>query len=302
VEICGRTPIDLPSAVEGRFSVVAEGSGVSRTQGVFRFPPRGAAPFSLSEPAGLSAGLLVRSLNFPGVPNVAAKRASRGWPMALAAAGALGLAARAHVRYRDELDKPGADAAIEIREERRVRNAWLIYGGSVWAMSAVDYWMRPRFSVYGATPARLSLGVPTIARGRVVARSMFVPGAGQTFANHRTRGALWLVAALAAGAGFTVGETTLARKRADLEESLLLAGRNPGDPLPYLARAEAAREDIRSAKDLRRSFAYGALAVYAGNLMDALALSLKRPENASGPELSATFGPDGPGVALRVRY
>jgi hypothetical protein len=111
------------------------------------------------------------------------------------------------------------------------------------------------------------------------------------------------VGTLAAGAGFAVEETIVAQKRADLEESLLLASQNPGDPLPYLERATSVREDLESARDLRRAFGYGALGIYAANLVDALLLSLRHGgEEESQPSLSATFGPDGPEVALRLVY
>src|SRR3989442_6998023 len=51
--ITGRTPVDLPSTVTGRYSIVVQGAGFSRTQGVVFLPPRGSLPFVVSEPPGL---------------------------------------------------------------------------------------------------------------------------------------------------------------------------------------------------------------------------------------------------------
>lgn len=302
VEITGASPLELPSAAEGRFSMTAEGSDVPRTQGVFRFPERGMPPRALSEPAGLSAGLLIRSLNYPGIPNVASKRPERGWPMTFAATGALGMATAAHFEYRKDLDTPGTLAGFDIREERRERNAWLIYGGAVWGMSAIDYWMRPRFDTHVITPDRMSVEVPTLDRGKVVARSLFVPGAGQAYANHRTRSGLWLVGVLAAGVGYTVAETMVSDARRDHDKNLYLAGQNPADSLLYLDRAANARDDLASAQDLRRKFGYGALGIYALSLLDAITLSLHHRLESAPIPVSATFGRDETRVAVRFRY
>ncbi len=302
VEVSGMSPLELPAGAEGRFSMTAEGSSVPRTQGVFRFPERGMPPRALSEPAGLSAGLVIRSLNYPGIPNIASKRPERGWPMALATTGALGMATAAHIEYRKDLDTPGTLAGFDIREERRERNAWLIYGGAIWGMSAIDYWMRPRFTAHVITPEKISVEVPALSRGKVVARSLFVPGAGQAYANHRTRSALWLVAVLAAGAGYTVGETMVADARRDHDKNLYLAGQNPADSLLYLDRAATARDDLASAEDLRRKFGYGALGVYALNFLDAIALSLHHRVDSASIPISATFGPRETRIALRFRY
>lgn len=301
-EVTGMSPLELPSAAEGRFSMTAEGSGVARTQGVFRFPEDGMPPRALSEPSGLSAGLVIRSMNYPGIPNIASKRPERGWPLTLAATGALGMATAAHLEYQKDLDTPGTLASFDIQEERRERNAWLIYGGAVWGMSALDYWMRPRFATHVIATDRISVEVPTLNRGKVVARSLFVPGAGQAYANHRTRSSLWLLGVLVAGAGYTVGETMVADAQRDHDKNLYLAGQNPTDSLLYLDRAATARDDLASAEDLRRKFGYGALGVYALNLLDAIALSLhQRVESAAIP-ISATFGPGETRVALRFRY
>lgn len=302
-EVYGRTPMDLPGSVVGRFSVLAEGNGVARTQGVFTFSPRGIAPYSLSEPPGMSAGLLVRSLNYPGVPDMTAKRALRGAPMFLGATAALGLATRAHLLYRDRLDEPGALAGLRAREERRVRNAWLFYGASVWGISAVDYWIRPRFSVQEATPTRLSLSIPTVSRQEVVVRSLIIPGAGQEFSNHSSRGALWLAAVLGAGAGYTAAEAVLDHKKADLAYNQALADSSgPTDQLQYLRQIEIIRSDIQSAHDVRRGFGLAALGLYAANLLDALVLTVSPP--AAPAKLSAAFpiGPNGPGFAVTFRY
>src|SRR5262249_41507304 len=150
--------------------------------------------------------LFIRSLNYPGIANMTVKRSVRGVPLLLAETGALSMATRAHLDYRDRLDEIGTFASLKAREQRRIRDAWLGYGAAVWGVSAIDYWIRPRFGVQEATSNRLSLSIPTVSRQEIVVRSAIIPGSGQEFANHSTRGALWLAGVLAAGAGYVVAE------------------------------------------------------------------------------------------------
>ena len=304
-QVFGRTPMDLPSSVVGRFSVLAEGGGVAKTQGVFNFSPRGQAPYCLSEPPGMSAGLLIRSLNYPGVPAMTVKRSMRGAPLALAETGAIFQGVRAHLRYRDRLDEPGTLSGIRAREERRVRNTWIVYGAGVWGISAIDYWIRPRFTVQEATPSRLSLVIPTLDRQEVVTRSLIIPGAGQEFANHGARGALWLAGVLAAGAGYAASEAVVSHRRGDIAYNQVLADSSgPSDQLRYLREIEVLRSDLKSAEDMRRGFAYGALAIYAANLVDALVLSIGPPSTKPARVSAVTYpvGAKGAGFALTYRY
>ena len=294
-EVYGLTPMDLPSSVVGRFSFLAQGTGVARTYGAFDFGTRGEAPYPLSERSGMSASLFIRSLNYPGIPNMSTKRSLRGLPMLFAETGALTMATIAQVRYRDRLEEAGVIPGLKAREQRHVRNAWLIYGGSVWAVSAVDYWLRPRFTVHEATATRLSLGVPTLRRESVVLRSLLIPGAGQEFANHRTRGAFWVTAVLAAGAGYTVAETVVQRRHTQL--AVLLT-----DPAPDPIEVVRLENDVRSAEDVRRGFAYGALVIYVANLVDAVILDLGPPASTAPARFSVGMSPVGPRVGVSVRY
>ena len=303
-EVFGQTPMDLPSSIVGRFSMLAQGGGVARTQGVFEFGTRGQSPVMVSEGPGMSPALFLRSVNFPGLPDITAKRTFRGLVMTFSEVGALGMAAGAHIRYRNHLNEAGDQEALRAREERRVRNAWLAYGGGVWALSAIDYWMLPRFTVTESTPTRLSLRIPTVGRAKIALRSLVVPGAGQEFANHGVRGALWMTGVLAAGAGYTAAHEALVHKRADIESSRLhLAGAtDPNDQLRYLREIEVLRQDIRTAEDVRRGFGYGVLAIHAANLLDAMILTLGPPAASTSPRVSTAYGPLGPQVAIHIRY
>ena len=304
-EVVGHTPMDLPSSVLGRFSVVGTGPRIARTQGILFFPPTGEPPYLLSERPGMSPGLLVRSLNYPGLPNITAKRAMRGIPLALAATGGIVVSTAAHLRYRNRLDEPGTFAGIEAREERHARNAWAMYAGATWALSAVDYWIRPRFDVQEATPTRLSLVVPTVTRPAVLWRAIVVPGAGQDFANHRVRGALWLAGVLASGAGYTFAEGTVQQTKSDLARNAVLAdSAGPTEQLLLEQQREVLVNDLKSNEDIRQGFLFATLGIYAASLIDALVLSIGPPALETPPRVSATFPirPDGAGFAVTFRY
>ncbi len=303
-EVYGHTPMDLPSSVVGRFSMLAQGGGVARTQGEFEFGSLGERPVMVSEGPGMGPTLFLRSLNFPGFPDISAKRTFRGITLTLAEVGALGMAAGAHVRYRNHLNEAGAEEGIFAREQRRIRNSWLAYGGGIWAMSAIDYWMLPRFTVYEATPTRLSLGIPTLGRAKVVVRSLIVPGAGQEFSNHGGRGALWMAGVLAAGAGYTAAHQALVHKRALLElNDLRLAGAtDPNDQIRFQREIGILHQDIRTAEDVRRGFGYATLVIHAANVIDAMMLPLGPPAVRTSRRVSAVVTPSGPQVAIHLTY
>jgi hypothetical protein len=143
--LTGRTPIDVPPLMTGNYSVVVQGAGSSRTQGRIFLPARGGLPFVVSESPGVSLVLILRGLvNFPGVPNWTNGRPGRGVTLATSALGAGFMAVRSHAYYRFRLDDVGPYSADRVQDEKSYRNAWLIYGGAVWGLSAIDYWIRPR--------------------------------------------------------------------------------------------------------------------------------------------------------------
>lgn len=302
----GRSPLDLPPWLSGRYSVLAEGEGVSRTQGVLSIPGRsGERAFLVSEPPGLSAGLLVRSLNFPGIPDITAKRASRGLVLAAAGAGGIFAATRAHFRYRDRLDEFGDFAADRAQDERTARNDWMIYTAAVWGASAIDYWVRPRFDVQESTPNRVTIEVPPVGRTGIAWRSLVVPGAGQTFANHATRGTLWLTAFLAAGAGFTIADGAVERNQTQLDWArVMVDSAGPSERVQRLRDVEVRRNDLQSSEDVRKAFRLATLGIYAANVIDALVVPIRRSSEGTPARVSAAFpvGPDRVGVSLSYRY
>jgi hypothetical protein len=284
--------------------MLAQGGGVARTQGEFEFGTRGERPSMVSEGPAMGPTLFLRSLSFPGFPDISAKRTFRGVTLTLAEIGALAMAGGAHVRYRNHLNEAGPEEAIFAREQRRIRNSWLAYGGAVWGMSAIDYWMLPRFTVMEATPTRLSLAIPTLGRAKVAVRSLIIPGAGQEFANHGGRGALWMAGVLAAGAGYTAAHQALVHKRALLELNRLRydAATDPNEQLRFQREIGILHQDIRTAEDVRRGFGYATLGIHAANVIDAMMLPLGPPAARQAPRVSAAFGPFGPQVAVHLTY
>jgi len=304
-DLTGRTPLDVPPLMTGLNTVLVQGPGFSRTQGVIFLPPRGGLPFVVSEPPGVSAGLILRGFNFPGVPDWTAGRAGRGVTLGAGAIGAGLMAVRTHISFRKRLDEVGSFAIDRAQDEKDYRNAWFIYGVAVWGTSAVDYWIRPRLSLTETTPTRLTLGVPRASRGGAVWRSLLIPGAGQEFGNHRTRSVLWLTAVLLSGAGYVVADYRVQRDATDLKwAGINLNNASPSEQAERLLKFEQAGRSLDVSKDIRRGFVLGTAAIHAVNLIDAMIMPLNLPA-PSKPKVSSIVPlvlPNGPGVAVSLRF
>ena len=303
--IQGAAPLELPPTFQGRFSLVVEGATVARTQGVLYVPPRGLPARLVSEPRGFSGGLIVRSLSYPGLPNITAKRPARGLILAGAATGGLVAAGLSHLEYRERLDEFGGNAGDRALDKRIARNSWVKYAGATWALSAVDYWIRPRLGLEESTPSRVTLSVPTVNRTSVVWRSVLVPGAGQDYANHRIRGALWLGATLAAAAGFVVADNMVVEDQTEVDwAEALVDSAGPSELLPRLQELEVKRNDLQSSEDLRRGLRYATIGVYLAGLIDAFLVPTQGPATKES-RVSASFAPltpNGPTAQLNLRF
>jgi hypothetical protein len=306
-DVAGQAPLDLPTLWNGRYSVIIEGAGASRTQGVLFIPPRGGLAYALSEPPGASIGLLIRSMNFPGFPAISSGHRARGGALALAGASAIGLGVRAHVFYRNSLKDDDLDAPARARNFKRSRDQWAGYLGAVWGASALDYWIRARMSVLESTPSRVTLSAPVVARSGVIWRSLIVPGAGQEFANRRGRALFWLGASLAAGAGYVVGDemhqtdvAQLAQARRDFENA------GAADSARLWVDMERRRDDAQTSQDIRDGFRSALLVTYLCNVFDSFVVPIGRGAEraATAPKLSAIsrVSPGHTALALQYRF
>jgi len=303
--IQGPAPLELPPSFQGRFSLVIQGASVATTQGVLYLPPRGASPKLLSEQRAISGGLLVRSLSYPGMPDITARRPLRGVILVAAATGGIAASALAHIRYRNHLDDFGAHAEDRAQDERLARKSWAKFAGATWALSALDYWIRPRLAVEESTPTRITLSVPKLSRSAILWRSVLVPGAGQDFANQKTRGALWLGAALSTAAGFVVADGIVERDQteADWAEALVDSA-GPSEKVQRLRDLEVKRNDLQSSEDLRRGFRYAMAGVYVASIIDAFLVPTHGPATTES-RVSTSISPltpRGPEVQLTLRF
>ncbi|HEU5309909.1 MAG TPA: DUF5683 domain-containing protein, partial [Candidatus Eisenbacteria bacterium] len=185
------------------------------------------------------------------------------------------------------------------------RNGWLIYTGGVWAMSALDYWIRPRIELVESTPTRLTVDVPEVSRVGALWRSLLVPGAGQEFANHRTRSTVWLGTVLFSAAGFVYADYRENRESHELEVAEdAAANAAPGDLDEALIRVEQEQRDLSASRDLRTGFAIATAAFYALNLADAsvMWLSLPHPKQPKVASVYPIISPDLTGAAVHLRF
>lgn len=305
LSVNGESPLELPPAASGRFSLLAAGEGVARTQGAFRISGAGNEAEALSEPPGMSAGLLVRSLNFPGFPDITAKREARGAILTLAGSGAIFGSVRSHLRYRARLDEFGDYASDRMIDERRARGSWIKYGAAVWGVSALDYMIRPRFSVRESSPSRLALIVPSTTRGASLWRSLIVPGAGQEFAGHRFRGSVWLGAALAAGAGLVIANGAVDQNQTKTDwAALYVDSAGPSERVGRLRELEVLQNQLQEAQDARRGMGLALLGIWVANVIDAAVMTVSPVPGAPSARLQTSFpiSPEGPAVAIRYRF
>lgn len=304
-QVNGTAPLDVPALLQGRYSVTLSALGHSNSQGVLFIPPRGGRPYLLSEPPGLTGGLLLRSLNFPGGPDISSGHMERGLALAVAAGGGALAAIRANIFYLDDVDELDPGSGYDARDWRYQRQIWAAYVGGVWMMSALDYIVRARVDLIESTPTRITLGAPPVTRGSVVLRSILVPGAGQEFANRRTRSSFWLGGALASSAAWVVATDSHHRIETDLEQARAnLAAASPSDE--PAREAELAHFTVKEShsKELTRNLGYLALLVYGSNLIDAMIMPLHSPASPapSRVSLSVPASPEGVQLAVNCRF
>ena len=303
--VTGRTPIDVPASITGRYKVELQGAGFSRSQGAIFIPPNGALPYVTSESRGISPGLIVRGLNYPGVPDLTSGHPARGAALTVAATSALTMATVSHFTYRKRLDDLGSLAQDRAWEAKWFRDAWLVYGGAVLGASAFDYWIRSRIDLKETTPTSMTLGAPTVSRGGAIWRSLFLPGAGQEFANHRMRAAAWLSAALLTGAGIVVADNKVRQDETDLKwANIALSNATPSEQAQRQRDVDQARRDLQASDDIRRGFVTATVSLHALSLLDAMVMPVNR---AGAPASKTSFvtpalGPGAAGVAVSVRF
>lgn len=301
--ISGPSPLDLPRGWSGRYSVSVGAPGFATGQFLLAIPSTGEAPYSLSEAPGLSPGLLFRSLNLPGVPDISSGHKERGLVLAGAAVGGALGAIRAEREHSSDSDINTVEAGDRAEDNRIYRNRWLAYAGAVWAASALDYVVRGRVHVLESSPARVTLGIPRVTHGGMFWRSLLVPGAGQEFAGQRGRGLAWLSATLASGAAYVIADFEYERDRSRLdrgEENF--AGLDSVLKPSFLPALTELRKDADESRKWRNAVAAVGAGFYTLNLLDALTAPIRRDDGVGEPRLSlsAPVAPDR--AALRISY
>jgi hypothetical protein len=302
--MAGPAPLDLPANWTGRYSVVIEGAGCPTTSGVLYIPSTGTAPSALSDGPAMSGRLVLRSLNYPGLPDLGNGRAVRGIVLGMAATASAAAVVRSQIFYRHALADGDAAAMDRATEYKQDRNRWIGYTLSTWGLSAVGYWMAPRMGVGEATPQRVTLTAPELTRFAVAWRSLLVPGAGQDFADRHARGAFWMASVLAAGAAALIADHDVRHQQDLLSDAQASLAAADSTKKPPFAREVALRsDDLRTAKSYRRGFVGATVGFHVANFLDALILPLsQRPAAPRKVSAVTRFGPGLSELALRVQF
>jgi len=302
-EFDGTSPLELPWNWTGTYSVIVSGGGAATARGVVNVPSTG-IPKALSDPPGLSARLVFRSLSYPGLNAFTGGRRARGAVLGLAATGGVAAAIRSHILYRNALNDLDSEASARARENKLDRNHWIGYAAAIWGVSAVDEWFSPRIDVVQATPQRVTFTAPSLSRGAVAWRALLLPGAGHEFAGRSGRGAVWMAGVLAGGAGALVADHDVRHQRRLLADATDALNNAPPSQKPALQQEVFRRaDDLQTAEDLRRGFEDAALIFHGASFIDALTMSLT-PHDGGPRRFSAVprFGPGASSLALQMRF
>lgn len=302
-EIAGVAPLDLGPQWTGRYSVSIEAPGYAAARGALEFPAPGSRPVARSQPPGISGGLFLRSLNFPGVPDLMSRHTGRGIAFLTAGVGGAAAVLRDHIEYRSNVKNLDAESRDRAFDFRYARGRWALYTGAVWGMSALDYIVQARMDLLEATPNRVSVGAPKLTRGAVLWRSALVPGAGQDYANRRGRGLFWLAATLASGAAYFIADEShhrIVTKLARADTLLLTAP--PADVPDRQADVDHFLSLEETSRQLVNGLAIGTLALYVANVIDAGIVPLGGGPKARKFSLSAPVNARHAEVALTYRF
>jgi hypothetical protein len=277
-EVGGQAPLELGPQWTGRYSVLVAAPGYATARGALEFPLGGGKPTSRSEPPGMSGMMLLKSLNFPGVPDLLSGSKGRGLALLTAGLGGAGAALRNHLEYRTNQKKTDVESRDKAFDFQYARERWSIYTGGVWGLSALDYMLRPRMRLLESTPTSVTIGTPRLTRGNVMLRSALVPGAGQAFASQRTRGTAWLSATLLAGAAYFVADESHHRLLTKLHRAeLRLLTATPSEIPALQADVVHFTNKERSSHDLLSGLGLATVGIHAANIIDAGMLPLGRP-------------------------
>lgn len=319
--VSGAGPVSLSALPRGRYGWTARGIGIAMARGRFtrdagglRFRPFATASALLQPP-----GMVHLSRSEPRgwyYLGAGAVSGAAWWLSADAARDAdnqLGLAQRQLGQASASLDplerarlQRGVTSARDLRrDERRIRNIWAFYFGTVWVGAGVEAWlMTPAATVAPSGSADYLATFPATTAWRAALLSALVPGAGQRALGRDARANVFSTVIAATLAGAILAQDQVLAARRDYYDA-----KRTADALPDGADRddlEAAMDDARSDEDGHRTVRSVMLAVaapvYLWNLVDAF-VGGRRVEAAarSVPGISLTPTAEGVGLALTWR-
>ena len=302
-EVSGISPLDIEPQWTGKYSVSVEAAGFATARGALYLPEVASSPTLRSEPPGLSPGLFLRSLNFPGVPALLSHHRARGVALLLTGGGGLIAVLRDQLEYRSKLKKTDAESQYSALNFRYARGRWELYTVSVWGLSALDYMIRSRIDLLEASPTRVRVSAPRLTRVGVMWRSVLVPGAGQDYANRQGRGLFWLGTTLLSGAGYFIADESHHRIVSKLFRARdLLATAGPGEVAARQADVDHFTSLEETSRQLIDGLAIGTLGLYVANVFDAGIVRIGGSTANRKVSLSAPVGPRRAAVALTYRF
>jgi len=301
-DIVGVSPLELGPEWTGTFTVMVQAPGYAAAEGRLYLPGPGGVPRLLSDPSGLSGGVILKSLNFPGAAALLGRRQYRGLVLLTAGVGGVGAVVRDQIEYSSKKNDPGFDGERAL-DFKYARDRWTLYTGGVWLLSAVDNIIRPRLDMMEATTTKATLRTPEISRSGLIWRSLLVPGAGQDCAGKTIRGAAWLGATLLSGAAYVTASESHHRiqtKLAEANELLLVATPSELADRQLDVSHFTKRED--DSKKLMHKLALTTLVIYVANVVDAGLVNFGESSGLAKLSLDPSIGIRHTAISVRLRY
>jgi len=298
LSVSGTAPIDFGEVAAGRYRLLTRGATTEVARGYLRWD--GARSLRLDGYAG--PGSL---LSPPGLGHLS-RGEPRGWTYSLIAlGGASGLVVTqiqhgraddetgaARKRYLDAVSEPEVvNARIDYQlaarwksDKEEMRAFWLGYTAYAWLGAGVDLWLLTPHPSLSSTGSGYAIALPGRSGVGAGLRSLLVPGAGQRALGHDRRGNRFLFLTAVTGAGALITHDVYLNQKRDQYEAQLRydAAQTEDEARAQRAVLEREADDVNVWNAVQWTAIGVTGALWLWNVVDAVALSGKTPDAASG--------------------
>jgi hypothetical protein len=312
VQVNGISPLLIEEPLRGDYVLTASKPGFVVQKTRLRFPEGGgpAQPTGSSPITGV--GGAVRTMLLPGAGQWAAGEKGHGAALLLTEFVAVSMVVKSEHDVRkaqtaydlataqiqaggSTVLSPADQVGLNVLQQHaanlhddagRARTRWLLMAGVAWGYSVLDQVaLRGGLRVQPRGLDTLAVLMEPVSRGQAVLRSFLVPGAGQAYAGHRSRGTLLLMLSTGLTTFAMAGEHHYDRTLSEFHEAEMRYSElvSVGADVDRVNAASAAVQqrygDATSARRTRNTFWALAVGAWGLNLLDAAMMDIPAPDN-----------------------